>query len=236
MAWSNIEDKQAGFATPAATLVCLALALTTSAVMAASLSELKLSRAELEHARIEYLLSGAQQRAWLVALGGGSAARYAWILPTTGEPVKALLESENAKTGLAAAAALEDSDYAPLAITDVSAFKERLKNLSVEQAMGPALEDLDASPVWRACARSLVSPFGNATNLKLAAAQAPAGDAVNLHTGEVWRVRVATADGWTDERIVRFTGDALHPAAVISRRFWKQTGEGDKCEAMLSAS
>jgi hypothetical protein len=217
-------------------MVCLALALTTSAVMAASLSELKLSRAELEHSRIENLLSGAQQRAWLAALGVGSAARYAWTLPTTGEPARALLESEGAKTGLAAAAALEDSDYAPLAISDVPAFKERLKALSVDQALGPALEALDASPVWRACARSLVSPFGNGKTLQLAAAQTPSRDAANLHTGEVWRVRVATADGWTDERFVRFTGDALHPAAVIRRRFSKQDGEGDRCEAILGAS
>jgi len=233
---SNTSDQESGFATPAATMVCLALALTTSAVMAASLSELKLSRAEFEHARIENLLAGAQQKAWLSTLGAGNAPRLAWVLSTTAEPVRALVESERAKISLAAASELEDSAYAPLAIQDLPALKAGLKKLSPAQALGPALERLDASPVWQACARSLVSPFGAAKALQLEPAQSPTGDAVNLHTGEVWRVRVATENGWADDRIVRFTGDALHPAAILKRLFVKQNGEGNRCEAIFNAS
>ncbi|HUO23358.1 MAG TPA: hypothetical protein VMU59_12645 [Caulobacteraceae bacterium] len=237
MACCSTDDADGGFATPAAVVVSLAMALTTTAVLTASVADLKLARAELVQAQTQNTLAGAQLQAWRTALGFDNAnARARWIIADAVGPITVLAEAESAKTGLAAAEDLDDRAFAKLQITDLPDLKARLKALTPAQALGPALEQADASPIWGACARSLFSEYGLSKTVQMAPAQAPTYNGVDLHAGEVWRVRVSLPDGWTDDRLVRFRGDALNPAATLQRRYFKTNGESDPCDAVLNAS
>lgn len=235
MACSTAETTEDGFATPAATMISLALGLSAVAVMSASMGQLKLARADFGKAQIENTLAGEHQRAILAVLGSEASGVLRWSQPIGGQfSLDITAEPEAPKASLVSAIAMDDSVFAKLAVADPKALKERLKTLSIADALGGELEAADPSPIWKACARSLMSPFGLSEQLRLFATQAPASDSnVGRHAGEVWRLRVSDKGGWTDDRVIRFTGDSLHPAATLERRFAKLGQEGKQCDSML---
>ena len=70
-----------------------------------------------------------------------------------------------------------------------------------------------------------------------AAAVAPVDQGeVSWRIGEVWRLQISGAgDGWADDRIVRFTGDPTHPAAVVERRLARGSGKAGVCDRLFAA-
>ncbi|MGH1558151.1 type II secretion system protein [Caulobacter segnis] len=112
-----------------------------------------------------------------------------------------------------------------LGVTDHDTLRAKLASLpSVEGLPWPA--DADAARGWRTCAGALVSFYGAADFIPtLAYVEPDAGkDDSKWRAGEAWRIAITDEDGWRDERIVRFTGNGLNPAAIISRRLsrgWK---------------
>jgi hypothetical protein len=160
----------------------------------------------------------------------GGEGRLRWIPQGT---VEALAEPEAAKVDMAHAAQWDESTMVRLGVADAAQLRARLAALADSEAA--AIATADAAPTWRACARSLISPYGSASAPQSAKASSPSGASINWRIGEVWRIRVALANGWVDDRIVRFTGDLTHPAAVVGRRLMRGDAEGERCDALFAA-
>ncbi len=233
MACSSTDAREGGFATPAAVMISLALALTAAAATSASVMELKLARADLAQAGAEEELAGGQERAALILLASTTQGALRWSLSDGQRAFSALAEPESRKASVAAVASMDEQALAALGVKDSEGLKARLKALSLYQALGPDLDDADASPTWRACARSLISPLGQGGVLQLPSSSAPSADTPVSHAGEIWRMRLVARSGWSDDRIIRFTGDRLHPAAILYRRFAKYGPQGTPCEALF---
>jgi hypothetical protein len=225
-----------GYATPAALVLSLALAMVGSAMTARSVHTLRLSKAELERSRQELALDGAHLQAAASMIRSGMPGPYAWSLATDFGSMRVVAEAESDKLSPATAAeALDDDQLAALGVVDPAALRDRLA------AIGPEPRDvdiaaLDAAQPWRECAPSLISPLGRQDHFTYLARRSP-GPGPNpssWRVGEAWRVRIATSAGWRDDRIVRFTGDARHPVAVVVRRLARGQDRGDQCESLLT--
>jgi hypothetical protein len=233
---SSIQSRNdAGYATPTALVFTLALALVAAVLVQRSVSQLRLARTDLVRAQLEYALDGAQLSAAATVVRSGAGGPYRWPFSTDVGWVEAVAESESDKVGVAAAAQLDANVYRALGVEDVDALKGRLAAVG-----GGALLDvgsLDTAPLWRTCAASLVSTFGTKTSITAPSVQQPhMGDLTPAwRVGEVWRLQVTTSTGWRDERIVRFTGDERHPAAVVLRQMSRGQGGQGQCDAVFAA-
>ncbi|MFZ4607640.1 MAG: hypothetical protein ACOYM5_15435, partial [Caulobacter sp.] len=112
-----------GYATAAAALTALALSLVVSAVMGASLTDLRASKAALARTRTEANLDGVQQAAVVAVLETGQAKRLRWFIPSAEGPVEVLAEPEAAKLSLVAAADLEDGELLGLGGASIGAIR-----------------------------------------------------------------------------------------------------------------
>jgi hypothetical protein len=236
MACSSPDFGDDGFATPAATMISLAIATIAAAVTGAALAQLEVARRDWSFAKTEYALAGGQQIAALTALRNNDAARLRWTIPSPDGVLDALAEPEPPKLTLAAAADLSDVALSRLGVKDPISLRTQLHTLADDRRLtGKDIEAADMSPVWRRCARSIVSPFGQAVELKPTQTIAPGAGEQSWRAGETWRVRITAPDGWTDDRTLRFTGDGAHPAAVIEKRLYRQSVGRDPCDALMAA-
>lgn len=214
--------------------VSMAIGLTAAAVTASAVASLRLARADTERDRAEYALDGAEVVAIVALLQSPLEQRYAWTANEGGESFAVLAEPEAAKLSYAAAAALGDGDLARLAASPAQA-RRRLADLASVTPIAPAAKVrlVDVGAVWRACARSLISPLGRGGALSLAAPIPPAAGALNWRVGAVWRIRVANSRGWVEDRLVRFTGDGRHPAAVVERDVYRTSEKAGACDGFV---
>jgi hypothetical protein len=226
-----------GYATPLAMVLALGLALIAAGVVQRSVALLRLSRADLTRTQLAYALNGAELDAVAAVIRSGPGGPYRWALSTDAGWTEAIAEPEASKLGLTAASRLDDRSFAAFGVADVADLKVRL----VAAARGPALVDiglLDSAPLWRACAASVFSSLGTATAVAPPAVQTPHMESLTpaWRVGEVWRIQVTTSTGWRDERIVRLTGDALHPAATVLRSLRGGQGGQAQCDAIIAAA
>jgi hypothetical protein len=226
-----------GYATPAAAVISMAIAAVVIAYVARSTSEVRLARAEFKRMQIEYALAGAHNVALLAIATSNKPPPYRWSIPSLGEAFSVVAEPERPKLSLQAAEGLDDEALDRLGVTDHDALRLAIGALEDKGGLvWPA--DADRALAWRSCAAALISTYG-------AEQVPPALDYVEPESGkedsrwragEAWRVVVTNSDGWRDERIVRFTGNGLNPAAVIARRLsrgWKETLQ---CETLSAAA
>jgi len=227
---SNTSDD--GYATASALVLCLAIALLCTAMTARSLEFLKLARTDLERSRRQAALDGAQFQAAVEMVRSGVAGPYHWGFSTDAGLVDVIAEPESNKLKLEAASALSEGILSALGVADPAAFRLRA---NAAAATATPMADLDPSPQWRACGPSVVSPLGQQDTYRFVVREkpGPSPNPASWHIGETWRVRVATPDGWSDDRIVRFTGDARRPAAVVMRVLKKDGGKGGSCDEVL---
>jgi hypothetical protein len=236
VACSSRSEEDAGFATASALVVCASLAIIAGGVASLSVAELRRSRSELERVRIAYALDAAQVLAAADLMKSSGPGRLEWSVKTGGGSVDVLAEPESAKASLPAAAALDEAVFTHLGVTDAALLKQRLQHAADEPSQLPAIADLDAAALWRSCAPSAVSAFGRRDKLELAPAGAPQPGGFSWRPGEIWRVRATAQDGWTEDRIVRFTGDVNRPTATIAEQLLRQKGEDAQCNAALAPS
>lgn len=234
MACSNIDPGDGGFATPAAAMISLALAMGAVAVVSASEAELRSARSDFERSEIASALAGGQEKAAVSLFGSSGSGAIRWSEEAAGHSLEVLAEPEALKTSVTALISMDDQALALFMLADPKKLRERLKTLSLAQAVGPELEGADSSPIWRACARSLVSPFGLGEILHPLPQASLSSDTPTGHAGEIWRVRIRDASGWTDDRVVRLTGDNLHPVATLERRFSKLGRDDTQCASYFS--
>ncbi len=215
-------------------MISLALAVVATAVTATAIVELRLAKSDFAQDRLVVALDGAHQRVAYTMLAAGLSSRLRWVEVTPDGPVRVLAEAEAPKMGLFAAPNIDDATLEKLQVADGAALRERLKSMSQADAIGPKLETADGSPLWRACARSLISAYGDAKAKPILNAAAPIIDTSAWHRGDVWRIRV-TLSGWVDDRLVRFVGAELHPAQTIDRRLYRATKEANQCDALFAS-
>lgn len=208
-----------GYASVAAITVSLGLALVAAALMARSVAALRGASAEFERVQAEYQLAGEHQRAALALITDASVGS-----------VQA--EPEAGKIDLATAAALPPSVLARFGVADTTRLSGWLQAASLEPTSPADIVDADPAPLWKLCAPKLISTFGQASSLSALAGARRKGEGARL--GEVWRLSARASDGWTDERIVRFTGEPRRPAAVIWRRFYRAGTGGESCAEILA--
>lgn len=228
-------DAEAGYATAAAAMIALALSVVVSAVVGASLTDLRASRAAMDRTRTETALDGALQVAIVGLLESGGNSRLRWMVPTPLGAVEVLAEPEAEKLALVTAADLEGGEFPGLGETDMAAIRPRLRALALSGGGAADVARLYGSPLWRACASSVISPYGRATSLSLSEAAAPATGRFSWRAGEVWRLRALSPDGWADDRIVRLTGDAQRPAAIVERVLVRGQRGGEPCRAIIES-
>jgi hypothetical protein len=232
----NTRERQSGYATPAALVTSLALSILAVGFVQRSVMTLRLARADLDRLRVEYALDGAQLQAAAEVVRAGAGGPFRWALATDAGWTEALVEDEGRKLALASAAQLPDAILRGFEVEDAAALKARLAaaaGLPVADVAG-----LDAAPLWRECAPSMISSFGRAERYEPAPFTEPhvSTRPAAWRVGETWRVRVTTAAGWRDDRIMRFTGDARHPAATVWRRLSRSDGGQGRCDAVLAAA
>jgi hypothetical protein len=226
-----------GYATPAAAVITMAIALVTTAGMTRALAELRLSKAEFAKTRAEYAFAAAQNAAMLAIATSNRPPPYHWTIASLGSALDVVAEPERAKMSLAALASLDDAALANLGVADPAALRTRLAQSAGADGL-IWVEDGASSPLWRSCGAALASPFGAASQPPpLDYSEPLAGQrAGNWRAGEVWRIQVTAPDGWRDERIVRFTGNGLTPAAVVGRRLSRGWKGDQTCELTLDAA
>ncbi len=235
VACSPPSTSEAGFATPAALVLSLALALVGTAMVGRSVSLLVLAKSDLQRTRLEYAMNGAQLEAAATVVRAGLPGPFHWTSSTDLGWVDIRAEREADKLSLAKVATLAPQMLMRFGVSDPAALQARLTVAASDDVVD--VSGLDSARLWRACAVRFASTFGQKDAYAYAPdAQPLAGDRLPLwRVSETWRIRVTTAAGWRDDRIVRFTGSAEQPAAIILRTISKGEGEGGRCESILQA-
>ena len=224
----------AGYATPAALVLSLAVALMASALVSRGVLLLRMTRADLDKVQVEYAMSGAQLEATASVVRSGVSGPFHWTASTDQGAVEVVAEREADKLSLEAAAGLDPAIFERFGVHDTEGLRTRLAEAAQSNGFVD-VETLDAAVLWRTCAARLASPYGVKTDYAYTPAVEPAnvGKPALWRVGEEWRIKVTTATGWRDDRIVRFTGDARHPAAVVMRKVSRGDGEGGRCTELL---
>jgi hypothetical protein len=214
----------------------LGLALVAAALIGRGVAQLRLARADLDRMRAEYILAGAQLQAAADVVRSNKSPPYHWAIATDDGFVDAVAEPEGDKLSLAAASRLDDATLRSFGVDQPEALRAKLA-AAADQDPGADVGDLDAGLGWRRCAAGMASSFGRQSTFSYVEPKEPGlGDKVSSwRVGEAWRVRVTTSTGWRDERIMRFTGDARHPAATVFRRLSRDHG-GTPCDEILRAA
>jgi len=223
-----------GFATAAATMISLALAVVAAAATATAIMQLTVARSDFTQDQLATAIDGVQAQAAFAVSTADRANRLRWIIPSAVGPAHVLAEAEGAKLSPAAASVLGETFFARFGVADTEELQDRLKALNKAEGIGPGLEGADAAPLWRSCARSLISVYGDAKVAQTLTASVPFMDTSVWHVGDVWRVR-ASLNGWVDDRTVRISGDGLHPAQTIDRRFYRASKGDDQCDALFAS-
>lgn len=235
MASCRSAPNDAGYATPAALVFGLALALVAAALVGRSTMMLRQSKADLERMQVAYALDGAHLAAAATVVRAGDGGPYRWAFASDAGWVEALAEREDRKLTIAAASALSDEAFAAFGVRDAEALRQRLSAAENEAEM-VEIAALDTAALWRACAGRLISVYGAQGSFEPSIPVEPRpGDDPAWRVAETWRLRLTTQAGWRDDRIVRFTGDAHHPVAVVTRQL-SRSGRGDeRCDEILAA-
>lgn len=216
-------------------MVALALSLVAVAMVGRSVMLLRLAKADLQRAGAQYVLDGAHLAAAAAVVRAGEGGPYRWALPIDGGFAEALAEREADKFDLSGAGP-PDAIFAALGVSDPAALKGRLATAAA--APFADVGAMDAAPLWRECAASLISSLGRRTGGDIVPPTEPRQRPENpdWRVGDTWRIRITTAAGWRDDRIVRFTGDARHPVAVVRRRLSRSDGGQGRCDSMMAAA
>jgi hypothetical protein len=216
-------------------MISLILSLIAIAGATRALQALRLARSDLRVTQAQYALEGMQQEIALRLLQDDRMVRFHWSGSMASGTADVLAEPEVSKLGLEAAADIDEALLRRLDVSDTAALRTRLAALTEARDLERQIVMSDAAPLWRACARSIISRYGQASTFEPVTEREPIGDVAISRASQVWRVRVTLSDGWRDDRLLRFTGIQQRPAATIQRRFSKVEGD-DPCDIVFAAA
>lgn len=222
-----------GYATVAATVIAMAISIVVIAVSLTAQQELRTATRALERAKVEAELDGAQLLSAVTVMRDGGSGRYRWRIDGAAGWIELLAENESAKLPLSRVPDLSDEDLARFDVVVPERLRTRVRGVAATQPSATDTGQLDTSRTWRQCAASMISPYGRAGRPRLDETIMPAARKFDWLAGQVWRLRARSADGWTEERIVRFTGEPNHPAAIVERRLLRDGEAGEPCSRLI---
>ena len=237
MACFRFIRDDAGYAAPAAFIVAMGLALVGAAVVDRSVGLLRLSRNDLNLMQTEYVLSGAQLTAAATIVRTQQPPPYHWAIATEVGAADSYAEPEQTKLSLTAASRLDDGFFERFGVASPDALRARL-GAAAASGLFTDVGALDGAQLWKLCAPQVISYFGLADTLgytpPVEPVLGPGPEPQSWRIGEVWRISLATPAGWRDQRYMRFTGDASHPAAVVARHLSRGEGDGGRCAVIFA--
>lgn len=216
----STSSTDAGFLTPVFGVVAVALSLISLASLQLARGNQIAERRSLERLQERYRGDGAAAVAVWRILHEQEPGVLKWQEAVAGEPFLIVAEPEMGKLSLSETRGARGRARLRASLgSDVGdRLSVRLAELAANRDAPPssdALMNLDPAAAWRACGRSLVSPYSRLTDYALAAPRKPQAGAFAPHPGEVWRILVANDRRVLIDRLVRLTGDIRTPAAVI---------------------
>ena len=220
-----------GFATPAAMVISFAIALTAASVATVSIMALRTAQTDNQRLRAEFALEGDRARAALGLMSRADETAVRWSTNGPDGATEVVAEPEAQKLSVRSGAALADAQLQTLGAANLARVRAALETLAAQSAPSVDLiQSAGDSQRWRLCARSAISPYGEAE--RLAPPQAARLAPGTARLGELWRLRLARADGWIDDSVVRFTGSRLHPMSVAAHWFGRGRPMGQMCTSL----
>jgi hypothetical protein len=231
------ERADSGYATASAAMISLALAIVAVASMDQSRASLKAARADSEALQRDLDFDSASLEAVATIARSDGAGPFAWTIALPGgSGLEVRAEPEWQKVGPAQAKALTDLVLAQFKVKDAEAMRSAFSELASQTKSGAErVAKLDEAPLWRSCAQRFVSVFGGSSSVPTEAPTSPlASNGGGGRVGQVWRIVLTSPLGWTDERYVRFIGDAQRPASTLERVIRRDNKGADPCPSITS--
>jgi hypothetical protein len=233
VARSSLEFEDEGFATATAMVISLVLAMGAAAIVEMAVTNLKAARASLERTQAESQLAGGHLLAALDISENIRSGRLRWNDADGQNTFQILAEPERDKFDVAHVLSDRPNLLSQLGARD-TAKTAALLRAQLDSDRPLMIGEADPSTLWKTCAASVLSYFGGPNYGPLQSAQQPDRLALRSRAGEIWRVRVTSGE-WTDDRIVRLTGNGQEPALTIQRRFSRDGDKGgETCSALIA--
>lgn len=229
MAWS--PDNREGYATVSALVLSMAIALVVAGSMAVAGADLKAARRDLQRVQQEAWFDSVHLRAAYRIATSTGGHRVGWQDSWEGSDYEVLAEPEAGKASARDVSA--DWDDAVFRALGVSPDRVRPLLASLQSRERDDLLEIDPAPAWRSCILSLVSPIGSGSSADLMAPVGPGNAEIDWRTGQLWRIRIRAASGWTDDRLVRWSGDGRAPVYVIDRQLYRLRESSVPCESIV---
>lgn len=220
-----------GYATVSALVLSLAIALVAAGSLAVAGAELQAARRDYDRMQASADLESVLLLATYQVVTTPGANRLGWIEGWNGSSYDVIAEAESAKLDLEVAPeAIPDEVFERLGVSPDTA-REVLRSVPASDRRG--LVEAFPSPAWRSCILSLVSPAGGTRYALADSPSTPERGDPDWRTGQVWRFRASAPDGWTDDRLVRWSGDGRDPVFVIDRQLYRSDGVQTECDVAL---
>jgi hypothetical protein len=218
-----------GFTT--AVFAALTFALSLIAIGSLMVARQGLTRAEHDarQDRERWVLDGIATSAEAQLLSENGSPSLRWSEPSAFGQVVVSVEPESLKMSPATLDRPENQELVAAMIGQADAGEVARQ----AAGLGPAADgllhreqvvELNASPRWRECAETLVSPYSRLSAFNLQPISAPTNAGEDPHAGQLWRITVDVADGGWFDRVVRMTGKASDPAAIIEQTSGRTVG------------
>lgn len=217
---ASTTSSEAGFLTPVFGVVAVALSLISLASLQLARNDQVAERRSLERLQEHYRADGAAVIAVWRIVHETEPGVLKWRETVAGQSFTIVVEPETRKLALNEAGGLRGRARLRAALGEQAGdrLSIRLMDLAA-QAEGPppskTLQALDRETAWRACGRSLVSPYSRLTDYALTGPRKPTTGPYGPRAGETWRILVANDRRVLIDRVVRMTGEVRAPAAVI---------------------
>jgi hypothetical protein len=210
----------AGFFTPLFGASAIALGLIAIAGLQLASSQDVAARRDAERLQEDYRADGVAVLAAANLLQNPGDEVRRWTERTPRQVLDVLVEPEMRKLSISEAGGAKahvrlEALLGPASADQIAVKLTQLAALGKAPPTRATLAALDASSAWRSCGLTLVSAFSRLTDNALRVGQSPPSSEPQRRAGEVWRIVVASPRRVILDRLVRFTGDARAPTAVI---------------------
>lgn len=234
---SDASLRDRGYATASAAMISLALSIVAVASMYQSRAAFSAARADSQARQRDLDFDSASLEVVATIAKSSGPGPFAWTIALPNNSALAVrAEPEWQKIGPSEANALTDDVLAKLNVKDAGSLRRAFSDLgSQTKSEAARVARLDESLLWRACAQRYVSVFGTASKIAIQGTTTPeASNAIDARIGQVWRIVLKSPSGWTDERYVRFIGDAQRPAATLEAAKHRERKGEDLCPNVVS--
>ncbi len=161
MACSSRDLREGGFATSAAMVASMTLAMVATAFTALGVSELARARGEHRKLQAEYALAGAQRLATMAILRDAAVGRLSWSIETPDGAVRVLAEPEYDKASPQALGRDDDDGENTKALARFGVNDPGTLGRRLAAAIWAPLSVQRSKPGWRSRSRRRPARFGS---------------------------------------------------------------------------